>query len=167
MPVTKPVQDAREARVAAKKVLFVCAGNLCRSFMAERIFRKLARQAGLHHVEASSAGLLDLGGAVADPNAVAILREKGIDGSLHRARTLTGEMVARADWVLVMEQSRLDEILRRFPDGEGKIRLLKSFLQKGNGADPDIRDPHGLTPYHYRTCFAEIYFSLEGLFRCI
>ena len=156
-----------EARVAAKKVLFVCAGNLCRSFMAERIFHKLSGQAGLHHVEASSAGLLDLGGSGADPHAVAILREKGIHGARHRSRTLTGEMIAWADLILVMEESQLGEILRRHPGAEGKARLLKSYSPQEGGADPDIRDPHGLTPYHYRTCFAEIYFSLEGLLRCI
>jgi protein-tyrosine-phosphatase len=135
--------------------------------MAERIFRKQLKKQDLHHVQAVSAGLLDLGGAGADPHAVAILREKGIDGSRHRSRTLSAEMVTGADLVLVMEEAQLDEVLRRHPDGEGKVRLLKSYSLQGSGADPDIRDPHGLSPYHYRTCFAEIYFSLEGLHRCI
>lgn len=135
--------------------------------MAERIFRNQLKNRDLHHVQAGSAGLLDLGGADADPQAVAILREKGIDGSRHRSRTLASEMVAGADMVLVMEEAQLDEVLRRHPDGEGKIRLLKSFSPQGSGSDPDIRDPHGRSPYHYRTCFAEIYFSLEGLLRCI
>jgi protein-tyrosine phosphatase len=151
----------------AKKILFVCSGNLCRSFMAERIFRKQLKKRDLHHVQADSAGLLDLGGAGADAHAVAILREKGIDSSRHRSRVLTAELVAEADSVLVMEEAQLDELLRRHPDGEGKVRLLKSYSPQGDGAGLDIRDPHGLSPYHYRTCFAEIYFSLEGLLRCI
>jgi protein-tyrosine-phosphatase len=135
--------------------------------MAERIFRTQLKKRDLHHVQADSAGLLDLGGAGADSHAVAILREKGIDGSRHRSRTLSAELVIEADMVLVMEEAQLDEVLRRHPDGEGKVRLLKSFSPQGSGADPDIRDPYGLSPYHYRTCFAEIYFSLEGLLRCI
>jgi len=155
------------ARPPAKRILFVCSGNLCRSFMAERIFRKQLKKQALHHVLAASACLLDLGGAGADPHAVAILREKGIDGSRHRSRTLSAEMVTGADLVLVMEEAQRDELLRRHPDGEGKARLLKSYSLQGSGANPDIRDPHGLSPYHYRTCFAEIYFSLEGLLRCI
>ena len=118
-------------------------------------------------MQADSAGLLDLGGAGADAHAVAILREKGIDGSRHRSRVLTAELVAEADSVLVMEEAQLVEVLRRHPDGEGKVRLLKSYSPQGDGAGLDIRDPHGLSPYHYRTCFAEIYFSLEGLLRCI
>jgi len=155
------------AGAPAKKILFVCSGNLCRSFMAERIFRKQLKKRDLHHVQADSAGLLDLGGAGADAHAVAILREKGIDGSRHRSRVLTAELVAEADSILVMEEARLVEVLRRHPDGEGKVRLLKSYSPQGDGAGLDIRDPHGLSPYHYRTCFAEIYFSLEGLLRCI
>ena len=156
-----------EARQPVKRILFVCSGNLCRSFMAERIFRTQLKKRDHHPVQAHSAGLLDLGGAGADPQAVAILREKGLDGSRHRSRTLSAEMVAGADLVLVMEEAQRDEVLRRHPEGEGKVRLLKSFSPQDNGADPDIRDPYGQSPYHYRTCFAEIYFSLEGLLRCI
>jgi protein-tyrosine-phosphatase len=159
--------DSVKAQPAEKKILFVCSGNLCRSFMAEQVFRKLSRQAGRSGVQASSAGLLDLGGADADPKAVAILREKGVEAGRHRSRTLTAEMVEGADWVLVMEEAHRDEVLRRHPGAADKVRLLKSFSAHDSGAGLDIRDPHGMTPYHYRTCFAEIYFSLEGLLRCI
>ncbi len=156
-----------EARKAEKRILFVCAGNLCRSFMAERIFRKQLNKRDLPHVQAESAGLLDLAGADADPRAVSILREKGMDGSSHQSRTLSADMVARADMILVMEATQREELLRRHPEAEGKVRLLKSFSLHGAGGSLDIEDPHGLEPYHYRSCFAEIYFSLEGLFRCI
>jgi protein-tyrosine phosphatase len=135
--------------------------------MAERIFRKQLKKRGLQHVQVESAGLLDLGGAGVDNQTVAILREKGIDGSRHRSRTLSAELVAEADRILVMEEAQRDEVLRRHPDGEGKVRLLKSYSPQGDGAGLDIRDPYGLSPYHYRTCFAEIYFSLEGLLQCI
>ncbi|OPY09523.1 MAG: Low molecular weight protein-tyrosine-phosphatase YwlE [Syntrophaceae bacterium PtaB.Bin038] len=159
--------DPVTAQPAPKMILFVCSGNLCRSFMAERVFRSLSRKTGLSGVRAASAGLLDLGGADADPQAAALLREKGMEAGRHRSRALTAGMVEGADWVLVMEEAQRDEVLRRHPGAEGKVRLLKSFSAQADGAGLDIRDPHGLTPYHYRTCFAEIYFSLEGLLRCI
>jgi len=156
-----------EARQPEKRILFVCAGNLCRSFMAERIFRKQLKKRDLPHVQTESAGLLDLEGAAADPQALSILREKGIDGSRHRSRPLSADMVSRADMVLVMETAQREELLRRHPEAEGKVRLLKSFSLHGDEGSLDIEDPHGREPYHYRSCFAEIYFSLEGLFRCI
>jgi protein-tyrosine-phosphatase len=166
-PSTTQSRDAMEGRQPVKRILFVCSGNLCRSFMAERIFRTQMKKRDHRPVQADSAGLLDLGGAGAEPRAVAILREKGLDGSRHRSRALSAEMVEGADLVLVMEGAQRDEVLRRHPGGEGKVRLLKSFSPQDSGADPDIRDPYGQSPYHYRTCFAEIYFSLEGLLRCI
>jgi len=159
--------DSVKAQPAAKKILFVCSGNLCRSVMAEWMFRTLSRRAGRFHARAASAGLLDLGGAEADPQAAAILRERGVDASRHRSRTLTADMVEGADWVLVMEEAQRDEVLRRHPGAGDKVRLLKSFSAQGDEAGLDIRDPYGMAPYHYRTCFAEIYFSLEGLLRCI
>lgn len=161
--------DFEMAQPAPKKILFVCSGNLCRSVMAEWMFRTLSRRSGLSHAQAASAGLLDLGGTGADPHAVAVLREQGVDASRHRSRTLTADMVEGADWVLVMEEAQRDEVLRRYPGAGDKVRLLKSFSASAQGgrAGLDIRDPHGMTPYHYRTCFAEIYFSLEGLLRCI
>ena len=156
-----------EAGQPEKRILFVCAGNLCRSFMAERIFKKQLKKRDLLHVQAESAGLLDLQGADADPQAVSILQEKGMDGSRHRSRALSADMVSRADMVLVMEEAQREELLRRHPEAEGKVKLLKSFSLHGDKGDLDIEDPHGCEPYHYRSCFAEIYFSLEGLFRCI
>jgi protein-tyrosine-phosphatase len=156
-----------EARAPEKRILFVCSGNLCRSFMAERIFRKQLRKRALQHVQAESAGLLDLGGADADPQAVSILKEKSIDVSGHRSRLLSAEMVDWADRVLVMEEAQRQELLRRHPGAEWKVRLLKSFSPLGDDGSLDIQDPHGREPYHYRSCFADIYFSLEGLVRCI
>lgn len=135
--------------------------------MAERIFRKQLKRRDLHDVQAESAGLLDLEGADADPQAVALLEENGMEGAWHWSRPLSADMVARADLVLVMEEAHRNELMRRHPGAEGKVRLLKSFSPFGAEGSPDIKDPHGLAPYHYRTCFAEIYFALEGLFRCI
>jgi protein-tyrosine phosphatase len=161
------LRDFMEARPPEKRILFVCSGNLCRSFMAERIFGKQLRKRALQNVKAESAGLLDLEGADADPRAVSILREKSIYGSGHRSRLHSAEMIDRADRVLVMEEAQRQELLRRHPDAEGKVRLLKSFSPLGDEGNLDIQDPHGRESYRYRSCFAEIYFSVEGLFRCI
>ena len=135
--------------------------------MAERIFRKQLRQRAIPHVRVESAGLLDLGGADADFQAAALLREKGFDDSMHRSRALTEDLVENTDLIVVMESAQMEEIERCYPDAAGKVRLLKSFSSNAGPADLDIEDPHGRSMYHYRTCFADIYFSLEGLLQCI
>jgi protein-tyrosine phosphatase len=105
-------------------------------------------------------------GMPGDPRAVRMLIEKGFDGHNHESRLLTADMVNEADKIIVMENVHREEIAARYPEMEGKIYLLKSFL--GNGSDGEIKDPHGRSNYHYRLCFAEIYMAIEGLIKkCI
>ena len=70
------------------KVLFVCAGNICRSPFAEGLARRLAAERGLD-VEFASAGEIALDGDRCPPDAVAVAKEYGVDLSPHRARRLT------------------------------------------------------------------------------
>jgi protein-tyrosine-phosphatase len=70
------------------KILFVCAGNICRSPFAEGLARRLAAQRGLD-VEFASAGEIALDGDRCPPDAVAVAKEYGVDLSSHRARRLT------------------------------------------------------------------------------
>ena len=70
------------------KVLFVCAGNICRSPFAEGLARQLAAERGLD-VEFASAGEIAFDGDRCQPDAVAVAKEYGVDLSSHRARRLT------------------------------------------------------------------------------
>ena len=72
------------------KVLFVCAGNICRSPFAEGLARRLAAERGLD-VEFASAGEIALDGDRCPGDAVAAAEEHGVDLSSHRARRLTAE----------------------------------------------------------------------------
>ena len=72
------------------KVLFVCAGNICRSPFAEGLARRLAAERGLD-VEFASAGEIALDGDRCPGDAVVAAKEHGVDLSSHRARRLTVE----------------------------------------------------------------------------
>ncbi len=147
-------------------VLFVCTANICRSFLAERILKKILKVKKIHSIEVSSAGLMDMQGAPADIRAARLLYERGMDPTRHRSRPLTDALVHWADVILVMEEVHRDEMIVRYPDARGKVHLLGAFSGGGHG-DKNIKDPHGLTDYHYRTCFAEIYLALDGFIKCI
>ena len=153
------------------KILFVCTANICRSFMAERIFRKKSEKSGRSDISALSASLSDMNGAPADPKAADLLEEKGFDGHGHKSRLLTEEIAAETDMILVMEQQHRDMIIEKYPDAAGKIFLLKPFYTSCTQPDSDhtndISDPHKRSNYHYRLCFAEIYMAIEGLIKCI
>jgi len=145
------------------KIIFVCMANICRGFMAERIFRKKSEENGCSNIDVSSAFLIDMEGSPADPRVIDILEEKGFNGLGHRSRLLTEDMVAGADKIIVMESIQKDMIIDKYPDAEGKIYLLKSFSGDVNRPNDDIKDPYGLSSYRYRLCFAEIYMAVERL----
>ena len=74
-----------------RNVLFVCTGNVCRSPMAEGIFRRAVQGRGDYRV--ISAGLGALEGQPPSAHAVAAVKELGIDISNQRSRMLTPELV--------------------------------------------------------------------------
>ena len=127
-----------------KKVLVVCTGNSCRSPMAAGwLNHKLAGKGWI----AASAGVAAWDGAPASPEAVAVMREIGIDISRHRSRALSRELAAGADIILAMTEAHRREIVRRFPEAADKVHLLNSF---GPGPAQDVADPIGLPEDVYR-----------------
>jgi arsenate reductase len=72
------------------RILFLCTGNSCRSQMAEGLLRHLAGD----RVEVTSAGTHPVG---LSPEAVAIMREIGIDISHHRSKSLEGVLAEPVD----------------------------------------------------------------------
>src|SRR6266542_2985353 len=91
-----------------ENVLIVCVGNICRSPMAEGLLR--ARFVGHRRARIESAGLAALEGRPADPIAVELLAERGIDISAHRARQLTPELLAAFERGLSLIERGLDEL---------------------------------------------------------
>lgn len=117
-----------------KRVLIVCMGNICRSPTAEYLFRQRMESRG---IEFGSAGIGALVGSPMDANALQLLAEDGIDGSMHRARQLTPPMLREADLVLGMEKNHLGAMIQFVPEINGKVYLLDKWL---NGSD--IPDPY-------------------------
>src|SRR5512135_555615 len=89
----------------AVRVLFVCMGNICRSPMAEGVFSKAVREAGLERrVEVDSAGTHSYHvGSPPDPRAQQAIRQRGIDISHLRGRHVADEDFDRFDYILVMD----------------------------------------------------------------
>jgi protein-tyrosine phosphatase len=126
------------------KVLFVCTANLCRSPMAEGVFRALVERAGLADAfEIDSAGTSDqFAGQPPAPEAIEIAASRGYDISGIRSRKVTTDDIARFDYPLAMDASHLVEMRWLAPRAlSAKPRLFLSF------APPigvmDVLDPMG------------------------
>lgn len=113
----------------------VCVGNICRSPMAEALLRARFGRRGRGRVE--SAGLAALVGHAADPFAVALMAERGLDLAGHRARQLTGGLVASADLVIAMEEGHVRELEALVPAARGRVHRIGRF------GGFDVPDPYG------------------------
>ena len=126
------------------RVTFVCTGNICRSPMAEHIFRRHAEDEGLDvEVDSSGTGHWHVG-ASADERTVATLRRAGYR-SAHRARQFEADWFDRYDLIVALDRGHRTDLLDLALDeaARGKVRLLREF-------DPDARDLDVAAPYYGR-----------------
>src|SRR3954463_243685 len=146
-----------------KTVLFVCTGNVCRSPMAEGIFRHAVQGRGNFRV--MSAGLGAMEGQPPSLYGVQAVRELGIDISNQRSRMLTPQMVDEADIILGMTHSHLDTVMMLYPHAAEKVFLLREFDETLDIFEKDISDPIGGSYEVYLECRDQIEQGIASLLR--
>ena len=127
------------------RICFVCTGNICRSPMAEVVFRDLVAKAGLSSkIAVSSAGTGDWHvGERSDERTLAALAAKGYDGSRHRARQFDPDSFDQLDLVIAFDRSH-ERILKAWATDErdsSKVNLLLTF-DKDLSSQVDVPDPY-------------------------
>ncbi|MGD0349198.1 MAG: ribose 5-phosphate isomerase B [Verrucomicrobiota bacterium] len=137
-----------------KTILFICTGNVCRSPMAEGLFRQVTGGRGEFRVLSAGLGALD--GQPPTPHAVAAMRELGIDISEQRSRMLTTDLARQADYIFGMTRSHLDMIALLYPPAAEKTFLLREFDETLEPFEKDISDPMGSVYEVYVHCRDQI-----------
>lgn len=150
------------------RVVFVCTGNICRSAMAEVVFRWFSESVGLGaHVVSTSAGTGDWHvGERADIRTIEALDRHGYDGTRHRARQFTLRDFDDNDLVVALDRTH-DRILRGWARGEAdaaKIALLLSFDPVA-GTVRDVPDPYYAGPAMFDDVLGMIESACRALFR--
>jgi protein-tyrosine phosphatase len=119
------------------KILFVDAGNYCRSPAAEAVCRAMVAAAGLGgRVAVASAGLKDKhAGDTADPRTIAACAARGYDLGAFRCREITSADYASSELILAMDRDNLGALEARRPAGNSS--RIELFL-----GDREVPDPY-------------------------
>jgi protein-tyrosine phosphatase len=133
-------------------ILFVCLGNICRSPLAEGVFRAVWAERGWgRDIRLDSAATSGWEvGSPPDPRSIAVAMRHGIDISGQRARKITAQDFSRFDLVLGMDRSVVADLKALAPAARDRVRL---FLEFAHGQARDVPDPY----YDGPEAFAEVY----------
>ena len=126
------------------KLLIVCAGNICRSPMAEALFRhRMKDRPLLDQIEVSSAGTIAFQGNLPSAESVRLMQEEfGLDISQHRAQPFTKRIPV--DLILTMDKPTTDDV--RATGVKVAVEMLGDFA----GTGEEVDDPYGGSLNGYR-----------------
>jgi protein-tyrosine phosphatase len=126
------------------KVLFVCMGNICRSPLAEGVFRHQVHAAGLtHRFDIDSAGTSSYHiGDPPDQRTTSVARARGIELT-GRARQIKALDLRDFDYVLVMDEQNMARVRQLASNTKptAEVRMLRDFDEEA-GDDLDVPDPY-------------------------
>jgi len=140
-------------------VLFVCLGNICRSPLAEGIFKQLIKEKGLEgYIKCDSAGTGSYHiGEQPDPRSVEVAQNHGIYLK-HWGRQITSYDLKCFDYIIAMDESNYRNITRIHGfDNFDKSKLKKMMNFDGEQSGIDVPDPY----YGGEDGFEKVYWMLD------
>ncbi len=147
-----------------QSVLFVCLGNICRSPLAEGVFRHVVSEAGLtdpYLIDSAGLGAWHEGDRP-DPRSIEVAVRHGIDVSALWARNIRPVDFTRFPHIFGMDQSNITNLSRAAP--AGATSAIHLFLEFATGNPTDIPDPYYGGPDGFDNVYRTIRTASEALF---
>lgn len=126
------------------KIMFVCHGNICRSPMAEFIFKDMVKKQGLEQefeIKSSATSTEEIFNGIGNPvypPAMEELAKHGIICDGKRAVQLTKKDYSYYDYLIAMDEFNIKNMLKMLDgDPEKKIYKLLEFSKENK----DVADP--------------------------
>lgn len=144
-------------------ILFVCLGNICRSPLAEGVFRAVVEgrgEASRFRIDSAGTGGWHAGSAP-DPRSVAIAARHGIDISGQQARKVRPQDFTEFDLILGMDHSNVDDLCEIAPIQA--LPRIHRYLDFASGRVGDVPDPYYGGPEGFATIYRMIREASEAL----
>lgn len=123
------------------RVLFVCLGNICRSPMAEAVFRARVKEKGWEdrfEIASCGTGKWHIGERP-HPGTLEILDKHGIPHEGMRAQYLSGDEILSYDYIIAMDRSNVEN-LEKMDVPRERVQMLTDFVPGSEGID--VPDPY-------------------------
>jgi len=140
--MTEPVSGS----LPRLKVLFVCLGNICRSPLAEGIFKKMAKQKGLENMIASdSAGTSDYHiGEAPDKRTINNAKQNGLELH-HKVRQVSMTDFDEFDYIITMDSKNfkdVSDLMLDHPNPKAELVMMRNFDDDESRDSIDVPDPY-------------------------
>ena len=146
------------------RVLFVCLGNICRSPLAEAVFRHRVEERGwTDRFEIDSAGTSGWHrGAPPDARSAEVARRRGIEVAGASRRVVAADL-RRFHYVIAMDEENLDALreLQASAGGTAQVRRLREFEPRA--ASLDVPDPYYGGPHGFDRVLDQVEAACRGL----